>query len=179
MRLRESGILDHLAKSNSKRTDKCKIKYIEAQSQAGNNGIKLYAMASAFIVLGIGVGLSLLVFALEIIVYYSSRRTRTTPIQQNKSTAPVATTLVEKIDDIFHSRSKIIIESKNSIDCAQKWRHNQDKGWTNSEPRYKRKKGKFKRQSSANELLFICNLKSIILFYFVVKTRKALNRKKW
>ena len=120
MRLRESGILDHFAKSNSKRTDKCKIKYIEAQSQAGNNGIKLYAMASAFIVLGIGVGLSLLVFALEIIVYYSSRRTRTTPIQQNKSTAPVATTLVEKIDDIFHSRSKIIIESKNSIDCAQK-----------------------------------------------------------
>ena len=66
MRLRESGIIDQLTDRYVKHTDKCNIHNMESQSSAGNP-LALYAMISAFIVLGIGVGLSLLVFVCEIV----------------------------------------------------------------------------------------------------------------
>ena len=68
MRLRESGIIDQLTDRYVKHTDKCNIHNMESQSSAGNP-LALYAMISAFIVLGIGVGLSLLVFVCEIVFH--------------------------------------------------------------------------------------------------------------
>ena len=51
---------------------------------ADGNPLGLYAMVSAFIILGIGVGLSLLVFLLELIVHWSS----TTPRRRIQITVP-------------------------------------------------------------------------------------------
>ena len=78
MRLRESGILDHLANQYKKNIDKCRINHMDKQSTAGNP-LGFYAMVSAFIILAIGVGLSLMVFALEFVVKCSSRRQQIEP----------------------------------------------------------------------------------------------------
>ena len=77
MRLRESGILDHLIQKYKKNVDKCKLKNMDKQSSAGNP-LSLYAMDCAFVVLGVGVGLSLVAFVLELIIHRasSSRRKR-------------------------------------------------------------------------------------------------------
>ena len=72
MRLRESGIIDHITKKYKKNVDKCKIKNMEKESSAGYP-LGLYAMVSAFIVLGIGVGLSLFAFALELVIHRASK----------------------------------------------------------------------------------------------------------
>ena len=77
MRLQESGIIDHLGRSSVERKiDQCMIRNIESQSQDGNP-LTLFAMVSAFVILGIGFGLSFLVFIIELAVFKFSHRTIT------------------------------------------------------------------------------------------------------
>ena len=77
MRLQESGIIDHLGRSSVERKiDQCMIRNIESQSQDGNP-LTLFALVSAFVILGIGFGLSLLVFIIELAVFKFSHRTIT------------------------------------------------------------------------------------------------------
>ena len=77
MRLQESGIIDHLGRSSVERKiDQCMIRNIESQSQDGNP-LTLFALVSAFVILGIGFGLSLLVFIIELAAFKFSHRTIT------------------------------------------------------------------------------------------------------
>jgi len=76
MRLHETGIIMQLGNRYIiTPEDRCTIRNIEAESQEGN-ALTLLALVSAFLVLGIGVGLSLLVFGIELFVFLI--------VQQNK-----------------------------------------------------------------------------------------------
>jgi hypothetical protein len=76
MRLQETGIISQLGNRFLKTSvDRCMIRNIEAESQAGN-ALSLPALVSAFLILGIGVGLSLLVFGIELIVFWIALRNK-------------------------------------------------------------------------------------------------------
>ena len=71
MRLGESGIIKHLGENSfNTKKDQCVIRNAEEQRQ--NGPLTLFAMISAFIILGFGVGISLLVFGLEFVVFWSA-----------------------------------------------------------------------------------------------------------
>lgn len=84
MRMRESGILDHLSKQLKKNVDKCKIKNLDKKSSTGYP-LNLYAIVCAFFVFGLGVGLSLIAFVMELIIHHSLNRKR---VQRQKN-API------------------------------------------------------------------------------------------
>jgi hypothetical protein len=69
MRLYETGIIMQLGNRYIiTPEERCKIRNIEAESQEGN-ALSLLALVSAFLIFGIGVGLSLLVFGIELFVF--------------------------------------------------------------------------------------------------------------
>ena len=102
LRLRENGIIEHLAKRYLPPTDKCRIKNMDTQSTAGNP-LGIYAMVSAFIVLAIGVGSSLIVFALELIVNWASRGQKIEP-KKNPTAAPEVNKLIDLEAKIFNKK---------------------------------------------------------------------------
>ena len=102
MRLRESGILNHLADQYKKNMDKCRIKNMNTQSTAGNP-LGFYAMVSAFIFLAIGVGSSLIVFALELIVNWASRGQKIEP-KKNPTAVPEVNKLIDLEAKIFNQK---------------------------------------------------------------------------
>jgi len=76
MRLQETGMIIQLGNRYMKTmVDRCMIRNIEAKSHAGN-ALSLITLVSAFLILGIGVGLSLLVFGIELIVFLIDRRNK-------------------------------------------------------------------------------------------------------
>ena len=73
MHIEESGITKYLGENYLKKNiDQCVIRNIEAQPQ--NGPLSLFAMTSAFVILGFGVGMSLLVFGFEFVVFWLGRR---------------------------------------------------------------------------------------------------------
>ena len=83
MRLLETGMIKKLGDRYFKMTaERCMIRNIEAESQEGN-ALSLFALVSAFLILGIGVGLSLLVFGIELILFWFPKRNKSQHCQQS------------------------------------------------------------------------------------------------
>lgn len=72
--MRESGVIDFLIRKYMKHTDKCTLKTIEKTSTSEGKPMTLRAIVSAFLILGLGVGISLMSFASEIIVSWISTK---------------------------------------------------------------------------------------------------------
>jgi len=71
--MRESGVIDFLIRKYMKHTDKCSLKTIEKESKEGKP-MGLYTFVCAFLILGLGLGVSLISFAAEFIVSLMSKK---------------------------------------------------------------------------------------------------------
>ena len=71
--MRESGVIDFLIRKYMKHTDKCSLKTIEKESTEGKP-MALHTIVSAFFILGLGLGVSLISFAAEFIVSWISKK---------------------------------------------------------------------------------------------------------
>lgn len=77
-RAMETGLWDHWRKSHVPSTDKCKLDaYKKKERKETPKSIKLNDLSGAFLVLGIGWSLALMVFAFERVVFLATAYGRT------------------------------------------------------------------------------------------------------